>query len=109
MPDLHGREFRFQYAKPADIRGYPIPLPLNIANNKYSEPVIVNRLSSNIVRHLSSDNLAFKASLEPTIRPEPNVQSVDQFSTFTPVLNRQSFTAFRHNSRLKQRVRQYSS
>lgn len=95
IPDLQGRRFNIEYAPSNAPEGYPIPLNIDSSNNAYPEPVIVDRLPSNVIQHIkSSNNPALTAALEAAIRQEQ------------PSLNVPPPTVIHHAAQPSQQVQQ---
>lgn len=78
IPDLQGRRFNIEYAPPTAPEGYPFPSQMDSANNAYPEPVVIDKLPTNIIQHVkSSNNPALTAALEASIQQEQHFQSTN--------------------------------
>lgn len=100
IPDLQGRRFNIEYAPPTAPEGYPIPWNIDSNNNSYPEPVIIDRLPSNVIQHVkSSNNPALTAALEATIRQEQSHSTVASLNVPPP-------TVMHHSAPASQQVQQ---
>jgi hypothetical protein len=106
---LQGRQFKIEYASPAEQESYPIPSHLDTKDNKYPEAVIVDQLPKNIVSHVqSSKNPALVAVLNPgmsSVEQQPQLKDENKSRSLT--LNQSNMPAlFHHAAQVKQRVKQ---
>jgi hypothetical protein len=83
-------------------------LNLDNSGNAYPEPVVIDKLPSNIIQHVkSSNNPALTAALEATIQREQNVQSTGQSqANVSTTLNPQPPMVMHHAAQPHQQVQQ---
>lgn len=80
----------------------PVPAKSPDAENKYPEPVVVDKLPTEIMQHVrSSDNVALKAALDLSAEPDEGSPQAG-----APTLNKQSSTVLHHSTQNKQNVHQ---
>jgi hypothetical protein len=107
IPSLNGCQFSIEYAEPIEPVDVPIPSKSPDAENKYPDPVIVDKLTNEIMQHVrSSDNLALKAALDLSIETDDNPLHAGQPQGAASTLNKQSATVIHHTTQIKQHVHQ---
>ena len=87
IPDLHGRNFKIEYAPENIEDGYPIPINVDDRENRYTDAVIVDQLPNSIMQHVhNSNNPTLVAALSPS-------STTDEFSKSTiPIHLREPYT-----------------
>ncbi|CAF4699705.1 unnamed protein product [Rotaria socialis] len=110
IPDLQGRQFNIEYAPSAASEGYPIPTNLDYPTNSYPEPVFIDKLPNDVIKHVkSSNNKVLTAALEATIQKEQNLQSADRSEPTSSSLYVQPTTIMHHVAQPHEQVQQSRS
>ncbi|CAM4800249.1 unnamed protein product [Rotaria magnacalcarata] len=107
IPDLQGRQFNIEYAPSTASEGYPIPTNLDSSTNSYPEPVFIDKLPNDVIKHVkSSNNKVLTAALEASIQKEQNSQPTDRSESTSSSLNVQPTTIMHHVAQPHEQVQQ---